>query len=545
MLYIFTSLGAVLGICIFFTLALFMERWSFKRLSIKVVSVLALLTSLSVVLTNFFSYSFPFFGGVIILALGDWLIFISGMTFGPLAGVIVGICTDLTGSMISLFGQFHIGFMMIKVMLGFSGSLVFLFRKNNFIYLKVLLMYSLTYTLTSLVFNPIWLYAIGWGNAVFVHFLARLIKLPFGIAVYPTIAYLSFSIIVKIIGNWSDDNLWCFRRGNIVFFDKIKLIVKKGSNKGEKFMTKLRIKNLVDHFDLEVIAGSEHLDNVIEVYGLNRAGLELAGYVEKDQQKRRVVLFSNKENNYIHGFTNTEREKKYLAMLKDGIPAVIITEKFNDEILNQVTKKLEIPLLRVSGQTTSEFTQQILGFYDDYFAPSEEFHGSLVNIYGKGVMIMGKSGIGKSEITIELIKKNHLFVGDDRIVAIRKSSKIYGKSHEILNNLVEVRGIGIVDIAQTNGYQVILDETEIELVIELIKFGENGVDDTDRLGNEYDTQNILGVKIPHIRIPVSSGRNIANIIETAVAQLKIKQSGNWVSPTKIIAKRIEKTTNND
>ncbi|AHI53476.1 HPr kinase/phosphorylase [Spiroplasma sabaudiense Ar-1343] len=310
-------------------------------------------------------------------------------------------------------------------------------------------------------------------------------------------------------------------------------------------MSKLRIKNLVDHFDLEVISGSEHLDNIIEVYGLNRAGLELAGYVEKDDQKRRVVLFSNKENNYISTFSPEEREKKYYSMLKIGIPAVIITERFHDEFLAKVTKDLEIPLLRVVGQTTSEFTQQVLGLYDDYFSPTEEFHGSLVNIYGKGVMIMGKSGIGKSEITIELVKKNHLFVGDDRIVAMRKASKIFGKSHEILNNLVEVRGIGIVDIAQTNGYQVILDETEIELIIDLIKFGENGIDDTDRLGNEYNSKNILGVKIPHIRIPVSSGRNIANIIETAVAQLKIKQSGNWVNPTKIISNRIDKVNQDD
>ncbi|AXK50747.1 HPr(Ser) kinase/phosphatase [Spiroplasma alleghenense] len=545
MFYIFTTLGAAMGILIFFLLALWIEKWNFRRLTIKVIAILSLLTAMSVVLTNFISYSFPFFGGAIILALGDWIIFLTGMTFGPLSGVIVGICTDLTGTMINLSGQFHLGFMMIKVLLGFSGSLVFLFRKNNFIYLKVLLIYSICYTLTSLVLNPIWLYAIGWGNAVFVHFVAKLIKLPFGIAVYPLIAFLSFTVIVKIIKDWSENEVWCFRRGKINFFGKIMLKRKLSLKKGEVKMNKLKIKNLVDHFELEVISGKEHLDNVIEVYGLNRAGLELAGYVEKDVQKRRVVLFSNKENNYIHGFTEAEREKKYLEMLKDKIPAVIITEKFDDNILVKTTNKLGIPLLKVSGQTTSEFTQQILGFYDDYFAPSEEFHGSLVNIYGKGVMIMGKSGIGKSEITIELVKKNHLFVGDDRIVAIRKSSKIYGKSHEILNNLVEVRGIGIVDIAQTNGYQVILDETEIELVIDLIKFGENGVDDTDRLGNEYDTKNILGVKIPHIRIPVSSGRNIANIIETAVAQLKIKESGNWVSPTKIIANRIEKTNQND
>ncbi|ATZ19031.1 HPr kinase/phosphorylase [Williamsoniiplasma somnilux] len=305
-------------------------------------------------------------------------------------------------------------------------------------------------------------------------------------------------------------------------------------------MKKLFLKHLTEKFPFQVLAGKDKIDSTqILVYGLNRAGLELTGYfVETGDKSKRAVLMSSKEYKYISQFNEQQRAEKYKKLINSGIPTIIFTQKFEDKLLIDVARELDFPLLSINTPSTSEFTQRILDYFDLFFAPQIEVHGSLVNIYGKGILITGESGIGKSEVTIDLIKKNHLFVGDDRIILINKSNNIYGKSHPILRNLIEVRGIGIMDISKTNGNQVLIDETKIDLIIELFKFGENGVDDADRLGREYLTKSVLGIDVPYIRIPVSSGRNIANLIESAVAQLKIKQSTDNEDVIALMNKRL-------
>ncbi|AUF83837.1 HPr kinase/phosphorylase [Mesoplasma syrphidae] len=305
-------------------------------------------------------------------------------------------------------------------------------------------------------------------------------------------------------------------------------------------MKKLTIRTLVEHFDLEVISGKDHLDIEIGVYGLNRAGLELTGFFSpaSDKKHKRAVMMSSKENLYMNQFDEQTKRLKYAEVIKSGAPVILITKKFVDETLISVAKDLDFPLLRTDYPSTSELTQKILDLYDEYFAPTEEVHASLINIFGKGILITGESGIGKSEISLELIKNNHLFVGDDRIILTNKGSRIYGKSHPILRNLVEVRGIGIIDVSKTNGYKNIMQETTLDMIIELFKFGADGVDASERLGRETTNKKVLGVDIPYLKIPVSSGRNIANIIESAVAQLKINQSDVAEDIISLMNKRI-------
>ncbi|QHX36317.1 HPr(Ser) kinase/phosphatase [Spiroplasma sp. BIUS-1] len=308
-------------------------------------------------------------------------------------------------------------------------------------------------------------------------------------------------------------------------------------------MSKLYAKKIIDFFDLEVVSGEEQINNVIEAYGINRAGLELTGYFEGGTKSHRIVVMSTKEYSYIMNFDEEERKKRYEKLFSRKIPMIIITNKFEDKVVIETAKKLDCLLVRTKNDSTSDFTQNVLEFMDDYFAPLTEVHASCINIFGKGVLLIGESGIGKSEITLDLVKANHLFVGDDRIVITKKSNELYGKSHEILKNLVEVRGIGIVDVSQTNGYQVILEKTKIDLVIELTQFKKNGIDDSERLGNTFAGYEILGVDIPYIKIPVSSGRNIPNIIEAAVAKLKIKQSGLYEDETQVLSERAMKFNN--
>ncbi|WP_338970082.1 HPr(Ser) kinase/phosphatase [Spiroplasma endosymbiont of Labia minor] len=303
---------------------------------------------------------------------------------------------------------------------------------------------------------------------------------------------------------------------------------------------KLKVSNLIERFNLEVLSGNkETLQTTINLYGLNRAGLELAGYFEDKKKFSRVVLISTKEFNFIKSFSEDERKRRYKKLIKSSVPLIIITEKFLDNTLIEVAKETDFPIVKTHEQSTTEFTQHVLNYMDNFFAPQIELHGSMVSIYGKGVLIIGKSGIGKSEIAIDLIEKNHMFVGDDRIVMIRKGNSIIARVHEILKNLIEVRGIGIINIVTANGYQSIMEESKLDLVIELSKFISNN-DVYDRIGLDYETYDVLGLKIPYINIPVSSGRNIATIVETAVAQLKINLAIPDNDMVGILEKRVQK-----
>jgi len=306
---------------------------------------------------------------------------------------------------------------------------------------------------------------------------------------------------------------------------------------------KLTLKKICDQFGMEVLAGADKLETkTVNVYGLNRAGLELTGFfvpVPNSNSARRILLLSSKEGAYVKQLDEKTREERYENLMLDSVPGIIVTQKFSDlSRITKVAKAKGFPLLKVKTESTSELTQKILDYFDNFFAPQIEEHGSLVNIYGQGVLIVGKSGIGKSEMVIELIKNNHLFVGDDRIIITNKSSVLYGRSHPILKNLIEVRGIGIMDISKANGYQAIMDTTTIDLIVELFSFEQNKLDDSERLDAHYQTKNVLGVDVPFIRIPVSSGRNISTILEAAVGQLKLVKSGDAEDIVKVMDERI-------
>lgn len=311
---------------------------------------------------------------------------------------------------------------------------------------------------------------------------------------------------------------------------------------------KLTLKKIVDEFKMEVLAGKDKLETkTVKVYGLNRAGLELAGFFVPDSNNsRRLLLLSSKEGMYIQQFDEATRKERYEKLMVDSIPGIVVTQKFGDlETISKVADEHDFPLLKVETDSTSELTQKILDYFDNFFAPQMEVHGSLVNIYGQGVLITGKSGIGKSEMVIELIKNNHLFIGDDRIIITNKSSTIYGRSHPILKNLIEVRGIGIMDMSKTNGYEAIMDVTTIDLVVELFAFDQSKEDDTERLTADYQTTDLLGVAVPFIRIPVSSGRNISTIVEAAVGQLKLVKSGNAEDIVGLMDQRINQEQGNE
>ncbi|PPE04848.1 HPr kinase/phosphorylase [Entomoplasma ellychniae] len=304
-------------------------------------------------------------------------------------------------------------------------------------------------------------------------------------------------------------------------------------------MSHFFIKDLLERIKMQVLSGKDHLDREITVYGLNRAGLELTGFItlNEDKKHKRAILLSSKESEYMKQFNDQEAFSKYELLLQMGSPVIIITKKFKDIRLVEVAKKYNFPLLQTNNPSTSEVTQKILDVYDIFFAPSIETHSTLMNIFGKGVLIFGQSGIGKSEVSLELMKKNHLFVGDDRIILTNKNSELFGKSHPMLKNLIEVRGIGIIDVSKIQGHQLIMDETKIHMGIELFKFDNKEADTTDRLGSDWYKKEFLGITIPYLSVPVSAGRNLANIIESAVGQLKVQDAEPDFDIIKLLAER--------
>ncbi|WP_374696487.1 HPr(Ser) kinase/phosphatase [Spiroplasma endosymbiont of Polydrusus formosus] len=303
-------------------------------------------------------------------------------------------------------------------------------------------------------------------------------------------------------------------------------------------MTKFIVKDIVDKFSYKVLAGKDGINRTVKIYGLNRPGLELAGFdFEKNNINRRVILLSNKEQLFVNTLSEKVKKERYEYILNENIPMIILTEKFTDKILLEIAEKHSCPVVRASNITTSRLYQLVLEFFDEYFAPVIEEHASLINVFGKGILLRGKSGIGKSEITLELIKKNHLFVGDDRIIIQQRNNRLYGQSHEMLKNLIEVRGLGILDLSKIYGLQVLLDETKIDLVIELIHLDDEQYKSIDRLGTEYKYIKILDTKVPIITIPVTYGRNVSELVETAVSKLKLDEAG--IFSLKILQDRFE------
>ncbi|AUB31128.1 folate family ECF transporter S component [Spiroplasma floricola] len=208
--YLYTNIGAGILIMIIFVSALALENFTFKKISLKHLTVISLFAACSAILTGL-TYKIPPIFGNIHIALGDWIIFLLGLIFGPLCGVISAICTDTLMAIVlpSNYG-YHAGYMFGKCVLAFFGSLVFLTRGEKRILLKVIVLYTVAYILQSLFLNQIWM--MSWkGMAAWLDFISKLIKLPISLPIYISITYLSYLPIRKLLENWNNEFVWCFK----------------------------------------------------------------------------------------------------------------------------------------------------------------------------------------------------------------------------------------------------------------------------------------------------------------------------------------------
>ncbi len=284
------------------------------------------------------------------------------------------------------------------------------------------------------------------------------------------------------------------------------------------------LKKMLDEFKLEVLYMPEGGENIlISSNDTNRPGLQFAGFYEYFDNKR-IQVMGMMERAYLEGIEPEMRKKRIADLLSYHFPALILTR--GQEVLPEmmeVAPNYEIPILRTE-ESTSVFIAKLLAFLTLQLAPRITRHGVLIEIYGEGVMIMGESGVGKSETAVELVKRGHRLIADDA-VEIRKASNItlVGSSPDNIRHFLELRGIGIVNARQLFGIGSVKMSEKIDMVVEMEQW--NPEKTYDRMGVDTHYMTILGVKVPLLNIPVKPGRNLAVILEVAAMNNRQKKMG--------------------
>lgn len=269
-------------------------------------------------------------------------------------------------------------------------------------------------------------------------------------------------------------------------------------------------------------------ERYIKVPGVNRAGLELSGFVSaEDDRKSRVILLSTKESEYLTTVDAKDLDQHLENVLHKNVPVIFLSEsfKFATELVKIAQKiKSEVPIIQLPFRTY-EFNLTIAIYISDRLALTTVEHGTLLNIFGIGVLIKGESGIGKSETALELLRFKHLFVGDDSIEVFKSNNKIIGRPCPLIKNFIEIRGIGILDVSKMYGYHLIKNESEVNLIVELKRYNDVEWIKLYNKGIQENYETFFGINIHKTIIPVTSGRNLADLIETAVVNLKLIQNG--------------------
>lgn len=288
--------------------------------------------------------------------------------------------------------------------------------------------------------------------------------------------------------------------------------------------TPAKLSKLVEDFDMEIVCrGSDYDQRTVSISDMNRPALQLVGFYDYFEPKR-LQVFGKSEMTFLKAMKLEDRRRVFDNLLRCEIPALIIAR--NMEIfpeLLEIARKHGRTLLR-SELNTVELTSQIIDYLNRALAPQITRHGVLMNINGQGVLLLGESGIGKSETAIELLKRGHRLVADDA-VELRKVSnrQIMGTAPENIRHFIELRGIGIVNVARVFGVGAVKESESLDLVVQLEAW--DPTKNYQRTGLESEYYEILGVNIPSTSIPVSPGRNLAVVLETAAINNRQKRMG--------------------
>ncbi len=295
------------------------------------------------------------------------------------------------------------------------------------------------------------------------------------------------------------------------------------------------IKDNSQALKLRVIAGTSGLDNHIDGKELYRPGLALAGFLDRFPDGR-VQLIGNIESSFLNSLSPSARTIAVTKLFEQKIPCIFITGK--NHIL-PVMKKLADEkkiLLVASSSTTSEVHFRLTNYLILRLAPRDSIHGSLVDVYGTGLLFIGRAGIGKSEIALDLVERGHRLVADDIVdITVKQPDILIGSGPELLKQLIEIRGVGIINVREIFGVRAVRLQKRVETVVELKDW--NDQEDYERLGITQQYTEYLGINIPKILLPIYPGKNITVIAEAIALNLHLNIYGYHAG--KDLARRVQ------
>lgn len=289
-------------------------------------------------------------------------------------------------------------------------------------------------------------------------------------------------------------------------------------------MNSVSVANLVEAINLTVYSGEEYLEEKqITTSDIYRPGLELTGYFEYYPEER-IQLFGMTEVSYAHQLTKKDLQDVAEKLYAPKTPCLVIARDLKVPAeLEKSAKANNIPIL-LSSLPTTRLSSKMTDYLEGKLAERRAMHGVLVDIYGLGVLITGDSGVGKSETALELIKRGHRLIADDRVEVWQQDEQtVVGEAPQILRHLLEIRGIGIIDVMNLFGAGAVRQDTDISLIVHLENWSKDK--QFDRLGSGEQSQQIFDVSVPKITIPVKIGRNLAIIIEAAAMNFRAKTMG--------------------
>lgn len=288
-------------------------------------------------------------------------------------------------------------------------------------------------------------------------------------------------------------------------------------------MNPVTVAEIVKTLNIDFISGEAYKDREVHVSEVSRPGLVLSGYIEFHQSAR-IQLIGRTEMRFLNSITSEERSVIFERMLQPETPAVIFShlEQAPEEIF-PVAERLQIPVLSARSKT-SRVLANVTNYLEGRLAERLSKHGVFVEVFGMGVLLVGSSGVGKSETALELVQRGHRLIADDRVeLFMIDELTLVGEAPEILQNLLEIRGLGIIDVMNLYGVSAIRRTKRLELIIDLVL--DDGTIEYDRLGSKRETELIFDVEVPKVRIPVKTGRNLAAIIETAAMNFRANSLG--------------------
>ena len=292
-------------------------------------------------------------------------------------------------------------------------------------------------------------------------------------------------------------------------------------------MISIPVRYLYEHLhedlDLEILAGGEGMDRAIRISRIQKPGLALAGYLDQ-LHRDRVQILGATELSYLKTLDKNLADERLEQLCSASISCLIIAKNLEEPVsLSGLCNLHKIPLLR-SPEITSSLIRRVATYLEDVLAPETSVHGCLVDVFGVGILLIGKSGIGKSECALGLVERGHRLVGDDVVVIRRKvQDAIFGSAADLIKYHMEIRGLGIINIKDLFGVSSIRQNKKIELVVEFVEWLEDL--NVERLGLDVRTYSILGLEIPYLKVPVRPARDITLIIEVAARNHLLQRMG--------------------